>query len=73
MAHPTVLACAVRTAEASRQCAAIDDRFAASEREYTTMVITSREAIANSRQLLDDLDAAHWPFFSARLRAPRRS
>jgi hypothetical protein len=63
MFHPTVLACAVRTAEASRQCAAIEDRFAGSTREYMTMMVTSREAIAHSRQLLVDLKAAHWPFF----------
>jgi hypothetical protein len=36
-----------------------------------TMMVTSREAIAHSRQLLVDLKAAHWPFFSGRLRAPR--
>jgi hypothetical protein len=61
--HPTVLACAVRTVQASRQCAAIEDRVVAAGRQYMTMMVTSREAIAHSRQLLVDLNAAHGPFF----------
>jgi len=72
MSHPAVVACAIRTAEASRQSAEKDARFAASEREYIGMVSASREAIAQSRQLLDDLNAAHRLFFSARLRTPQR-
>jgi len=67
MSHPTVLFCAMRTAEAGLQSAERDNRFAASEREYTTLIFTSREAIAQSRQLLADLNGVRWPFFSARV------
>ena len=71
MPHPTVLACAARTAEASRQFLVIDSRFAAAECGSIEMILRSREAIAQSRLLLDELKDAHHLFFSGRSRTPR--
>jgi hypothetical protein len=73
MSHPAVVACAIRTAKAARQSAAMDVRCAASEREDTAMVTASREAVEQSRQPLDDLNTAHWQFFSARRQTPQPS
>jgi len=59
MPHPAVLACAARTAEASREFFVIDSRFAASECESVERILRSREVIAQSRLLLDELKDAH--------------
>jgi hypothetical protein len=59
MSHPAVLECAAQTAEANRQFLVIDNRFAASQCESVEMVLRSREAIAQSHVLLDELKDAH--------------
>jgi len=57
MSHPAVLAFTILVSEIAQQSAEIADRFAASEAKIIEAVVSSREAIERSRDLLSKLKA----------------
>jgi hypothetical protein len=53
--HPVVSRCAARTAECARKFLELDNNLARWESRLMDMLGTSRDSIARSRQLINDI------------------